>query len=322
MSKIELPSTINNITLNQEKPRLHFGISLSGDKCERKLWLLFRWAVIEQFDTRILRLFRRGQNEEIQMCQDLESAGIELKYTLDDQLHLDFGKHVGGSPDGIGRGFLEAPDKWHIVEFKTHNDKSFKNLQSYGVEKSKIKHYTQVQSYMLKASEQLKMNIDRAFYLGVNKNDDNLYQERVRLDKDFAMNNIERAQRIAMSERMPEPMTTNPAWFECKWCPCYDFCYKKQLTKEVNCRTCLHSTPLENGTWSCEKWHSIIPPEGQYLGCRAHVLHPDLVPYNINESKSDGENACYNGILNGEKGYKSQDVINVFEKEEQENVRI
>ena len=305
-----------------EKPRLHFGISLSGDKCERKLWLLFRWSIIEHFDNRMLRLFRRGQNEELQMCKDLKSAGVELKYTLDDQLHLNFGSQVGGSPDGIGRGFIEAPSKWHIVEFKTHNDKSFKNLQSYGVFKSKIKHYTQVQSYMYKTSEQLDLNIDRAFYLAANKNNDEYYSERIKLNKDFAVNNIERAQRIAMSERMPEPMIKNPAWFECKWCPCYDFCYKKQLTKQVNCRTCLHSTPQKNGSWYCEHWSATIPPEGQYQGCRAHVLHPDLVPYDIDTSRSDNSNACYNGILNGEKGFASKDIIEVFENEANNNVRV
>ena len=47
----------------QEPPRPHMGCSLIGDPCERKLWLSFRWAVVERFDGRILRLFRRGQHE-------------------------------------------------------------------------------------------------------------------------------------------------------------------------------------------------------------------------------------------------------------------
>ena len=325
MSKLILPpepSTINNMIMPQEKPRPHFGISGAGHKCERKLWLNFRWAVIEKFDPRILRLFRVGQEAENFMCKDLASAGIELKYTLNNQLYLDFGKHVGGSPDGIGRGFVEAPKAWHIVEFKTHNDKSFKALKSYGVEKSKPMHYSQVQDYMYKTGETLGIKIDRAFYLGANKNDSDYYRERIKLDKDFAINSIERAQRIALSEHMPEPMTKNPAWFECKFCPCYDFCYKKQLTKEVNCRTCAHSTPLKNGTWYCDKWKNVIPTAAQYIGCRAHVLHPDLMPYDINPQGSDNWNANYNGILNGEKGYSSKEVIAIIEKEENSNVRM
>ena len=48
----------------QEAPRAHLGASLLGHPCDRYLWLMFRWAVIEKFDGRILRLFQRGQREE------------------------------------------------------------------------------------------------------------------------------------------------------------------------------------------------------------------------------------------------------------------
>ena len=44
--------------------RPHMGASTLGEKCDRKLWLGFRWAVRENFPGRILRVFRRGQNEE------------------------------------------------------------------------------------------------------------------------------------------------------------------------------------------------------------------------------------------------------------------
>ena len=47
-----------------EPPRSHMGASELGHACERWLWLKFRWMVIEKFEGRTLRLFRRGHNEE------------------------------------------------------------------------------------------------------------------------------------------------------------------------------------------------------------------------------------------------------------------
>jgi len=320
MSKLTIPSTVLNMQMPTEKPRLHMGISSAGELCERKLWLNFRWAVIEHFSADTLRLFRVGHKAEEFMVSDLRSAGIELKYVLDDQLYIDFGKHVGGSPDGIGRGFVEAPEKWHIVEFKTSNDKNFKLLVKHGMPTAKPVHDIQTQCYMYGASKKLGLNIDRTFYLANNKNDSKYYQERTRLDKEKAIVAIERLQRIAMSERIPEPISTNPALFSCKWCPCHSFCFEKQLTHEVNCRTCAHVTPLEDGTWRCEKYNGIIPSDFTYKGCSAHVLHPDLVPYDVDNNQSDEWNACYNNVINGEKGLSSEKVIEIFEKEANNNV--
>ena len=44
----------------------------------------------------------------------------------------------------------------------------------------------------------------------------------------------------------------------------------------VNCRTCLHSTPVEGG-WHCAR-HDRMRDYGQQLnGCRDHLFIPDLV---------------------------------------------
>ena len=65
MSK--LPDPVNTIATmidqyhssKKSKPRPHMGVSLLGHHCDRWLWINFRWAVVEDFDGRILRLFRR-----------------------------------------------------------------------------------------------------------------------------------------------------------------------------------------------------------------------------------------------------------------------
>ena len=58
------------------------------------------------------------------------------------------GGHFGGSLDGAARGLVEAPEKLHVLEFKTSGDKPFRDLVKNGVEKSKPEHFAQMQAYM------------------------------------------------------------------------------------------------------------------------------------------------------------------------------
>ena len=43
------------------------------------------------------------------------------------------GGHFGGSLDAVAIGLREAPKTWHVVEFKTHSAKSFRDLVAKGV---------------------------------------------------------------------------------------------------------------------------------------------------------------------------------------------
>ena len=290
----------------QEPPRPHMGCSLLGHKCDRWLWLNFRWAVVEKFDGRLLRLFRRGHNEEATIISDLRAIGIDIRSS---QRRVDFGSHVSGSLDGvIEKGVPDAPKARHVAEFKTHSRKSFEDLLKHGVEKSKPMHYTQMQVYMHGTG------IMRSLYVAICKDDDRLYTERVNYDKAVAEAAIERGKRIALSDRMPEPMPNGSRdWFECKFCPAHAFCWKEEPTKEVSCRTCAHATPSANSTWRCERHGADgIPVEFQRKACDDHVIHPDLVPWKM-EGSEDGLNVTWdiNGrkIVNGPDGYKSREII-------------
>jgi len=300
---MELPNRIKEdvfASFTQEPPRPHLGISQLGHECRRKIWLGFRWAIIEEFPGRILRLFRRGQMEEIAVVADLRKAGYILEEVLEDQKYIDMGCHVGGSPDGVISG---VTSKKHILEIKTHNLKSFTDLLNNGVKKSKPEHYSQMQCYML------GHELDRALYFPVCKDNDDIAPERVRLDEAFAKAQIKRGQGIALSDRMPEPLSTDPTFWKCKFCPAHDFCFGRKKKPAVNCRTCSHATAKPEGYWYCERWKSQLPEEGQRVGCRSHVIHPDLLPEDTKIEEHSEWSVKYNGVLVGEEGVSSQEYL-------------
>lgn len=312
MAEIEIKSRLVELIdkaheQKTERPRPHIGASMLGHYCERWMWLSFRWAVVEQFPGRILRLFRRGQNEEATVIADLRLAGLEIDAEENGKQHrVDFGCHVSGSMDGIVlSGVPEAPKKKHVLEIKTHSKKSFDELIKLGVANSKPMHYGQMQVYMHGTG------IDRALYVAINKDDDSYYIERVRYDESAAAVLVARGMRIATYDRLPPPISTDETWYQCRFCAAHDFCHGSKITRQVNCRTCAHSTARGDGTWHCDRWKDAIPLDTQYTGCRSHVLHPDLVPFKMVGGDEYNATYEYNGyqFTNGEDGTKSQEVI-------------
>ena len=289
-----------------------------GHPCDRWLWLSFRWAVVEKFPGRILRLFRRGHNEEAQIISDLRAIGIDVQTPSSGQSRVDFGSHVSGSLDGIiESGVPGAPKARHIAEFKTHSLKSFNDVKAKGVKESKPMHWAQMQLYMLGTG------IERALYFAICKDNDQIYTEQVLCINLVAQKLVERGHRITQSDRMPEPISTNPTWYECKMCPGRSQCFGSKTTKQVNCRTCAHSSALPDSTWHCARWDDLIPVEAQREGCESHVLHPDMVLFERRESPSEWQ-AVYvvNGkqIANGAPGdgvYSSKELLANFDNKDQ-----
>ena len=314
MSEIPQSDTIADLidahyASKKENPRPHLGCSMIGNPCDRWLWLSFRWAVIEQFKGRILRLFKRGHMEEPTVVENLRAIGMTITHTGQDQARVSFGASVSGSIDGIiESGVIGAPKTPHILEIKTHSKKSFDDLEKHGVEQSKPVHYAQIQVYML------GKKLDRALYVSVCKDDDRLYTERVRLDKPAAEKLVDRGRRIALSDRLPEPLSADPSWYQCKFCPGHEFCFNGHLTKQVNCRTCAHSTSTEENQFICSRWDNApIPYEHQLTGCPSHVLHPDLVPWQMGDSASDWE-AVY--IIRGKPVRNGEGCANTYTSRE------
>jgi hypothetical protein len=298
--------------------RYHLGASIIGDECERKLWYTFRWAHAVLHDARLLRLFNRGQLEENRFNYWLKSAGFQV-WDVDpdtnDQWRIeDIGGHFGGSLDGVVMGLPEAPSKPHVSEQKTHNDKSFKDVEKKGVRESKPQHYAQMQVYMH------KMELQRALYQAINKNNDELYFERVNYDKEYAERLIKKAERIIASDRPRERISQDPSWYQCKFCDFHPVCHGRKAPA-MNCRTCVHSTPRMDGNarWVCEKHDKDLSGEDQKLGCDDHNFIPPMLEHWATPTDSDEHNVHYTNTLNGKPfvngpgGYKSSEIAAVVD---------
>lgn len=274
---------------NTETPRRYLGASIIGKPCARQLWQDFRWVKFESFDGRLLRLFETGHLEEPRLTKNLRAAGLTVHDVDADtgkQFAIEYhGGHFRGHADGVCLGIKDAPKTWHLLEYKTHSQKSFDKLKTEGVAKSKPEHYAQMQVYMH------GLKLTRAYYLARNKNTDELYGERVRYDKVEAERVIERAERIIFANEPPSKISERPDWYQCKFCTYHSFCHAGQNDlpdplPNVNCRTCIHATPTQTGEWLCEYYDSIIPEDWQQTGCAEHRFIPMLFP-NLEYTKAE-----------------------------------
>lgn len=290
----------------REDGRPHLGASVLGRECRRALWYAFRWCDDRETEGRALRIFRRGKLEEEQLVADLRAAGCEV-ITHDEHgrqyRFSDVGGHVGGSMDGAVLGLKEAPKTWHVVEFKTHNARSFAELKKNGVQKAKPEHWTQCQLYMHWSE------MARSFYLAVNKDTDELYAERIEYDRAVAEALVAKARVIVTAPEPLERISEKPEFYVCKFCDARRVCHEKRLPPP-SCRTCVHATPELDGDarWSCALYRKDLTEAEQRKGCSDHVYIPALVPWdfvagdepaNRAEYKLNGKTVC-NGTPEGD----------------------
>ena len=249
--------------------RSHLGASLIGRDCAFELWLGYRWVEKATFNERILRLFNRGHLEEARFLAMLISAGIEVWYETETGGQFKFSDidgHFGSSLDGI----VIVPDlnEAAYAEFKTHGDKSFKKLQKEGVQNSTYEHYVQMQICM--DAYDLKYGV----YFAVNKNDDDLHIEIVKLDKEVVKAYRTRARGIIYAQEAPPRISNKSSWYQCKFCNKKDVCHNK-AKPDINCRTCALAHPTKTG-WSCSRSRPELQDSPE-LGCEEHIYHPSLL---------------------------------------------
>lgn len=260
-----LPTMSDAYSAKNDPFRSHFGASIAGHECGRSLYYSWRWATREKFKGSVIRLFNRGHLEEGRFLALLKAIRVHVVQQDENgnQFRINDSKgHFGGSTDGLAFGIPDCPNQWCVLEFKTHNDSSFKSLEKKGVEESKFVHYVQTQIYMR------KLGIPIALYMATNKNNDTLYAEIIELKCEIADKMIERADRVIWMKEVPKKINESAGFFICKSrCNHYAVCHLKKPA-DINCRTCRHSYPQNNALWLCEKYNTYIDTQFQFSGCR------------------------------------------------------
>lgn len=253
-------------TLTDEH-RNHLGASIIGHECKRYIWYAFRWVMFEVFNGRMLRLFERGHLEEARFIKNLRGIGFqvwELDPNTGEQFRIWGAKgHFGGAADSKGRTPYPELTEEILLEFKTHNKKSFDKLEKDGVQISKPRHYAQMCSYGV------RFGYRYGVYCGVNKDDDDLYFELVKLDPRHADDLVRTAEDIIFSQTPPPKLSLQPEYWECKQCCFAGICHKAQPVQR-NCRSCQMSQPVDGAAWYCHVYKQNIPQEYIKTGCADH----------------------------------------------------
>lgn len=254
--------------LQDKKRRTHLGASLIGDPCSRKLWYNFRWVSQENFGGRQIRLFNRGHLEEARFVQYLRGIGCivadEDPATGGQFRVSEVRGHFGGSCDG--QAILPPDfnyDKPVLLEFKTANDRSYKDMLKKGVERSKPVHKSQMDLYGY------LLGLEWALYMVVNKNDDALYAEMVKLDPANGAELVEKA-RDVIDNNLPPQRAFPVSHQGCNWCPYVPHCHFGKPF-DVNCRSCAHAIPVDGAKWFCNAHNQgPIPDEVIAVGCPSY----------------------------------------------------
>jgi hypothetical protein len=252
-------------------PRSHLGISVVGNACERYIWFQFRWMHFEQFSGRMQRLFNRGHKEEERIIEWLTAIGFEVKQTDVDGKQIrvaGINKHYGGSCDGQSNLPLRYgvsayyPDL--LLEFKTANERLFKEVKNSGVKKAKPQHWIQTCCYGK------KLELRYVLYICVGKNDDDLDIELLELDWSLADAVEAKAEKIIYSQTPPPRLPgAQPSYYECKWCCMNEICWNPTASIEKNCRSCRFAQPAPEAQWGCNQWNALIPSDVIPKGCDA-----------------------------------------------------
>lgn len=269
---------------DSETRRRYLGMSAIGEECERRLWYSFRHASAEEFEGRMYRLFNRGHREEEVVAQELRGAGYEVHLVGEDGKQFgfsDIGGHFRGHMDAAILGVIDAPKSWHVGEFKTHSSKSFAKLVKEGVAKAEPVHYAQMQIYMSKSG------MDRALYVAINKDTDEVYVERIRHEPTATAIITAKARRIITATKPPARIAERRDDFRCKFCPAIDICHGSTgpapavPIKAASCRQCVHATPeLDgDGRWSCAKHGKDLTNDDQDRCCPSFLFIPDFITF-------------------------------------------
>lgn len=266
----------------------------AGQSCERQMWYQFRWAAKVRFDAATLKMFEDGHRTEALIADRLRMVpGISL-ITHDPATggqigYRDVRGHFRGHLDGTITGILEAPKTEHVWENKCCERKQYSKIKrlitKFGAKNALREwspaYYAQAQLYMKYSG------LTRHYMTVASAGGREWLSLRTEFNEVEAQRQIAKARRVIDAASPPDKISKAPGVHPCKWCDFADQCHNA-VWSDINCRTCLHSTPVDEGQWLCERWHRIIAEDDQRQGCPTHKYIPDLVPGEVTGADSFG----------------------------------
>lgn len=256
------------------------GVPMSNvaNECERAIWYSLRWAAPpEELTGQKQRRFGTGLREEERLLNDLEAAGFQVERTdpaTGQQFRVELANGwLRGRMDGRVLGLPEAPKTLHVVECKSHNERSFKELVKKRLKDGKPDHYAQCMTYLH------AQGLTRCLYLAVCKNTDELYAERVEYDATYALQLEAKVERAVRSDSAPPRLYEDPkakGAFTCTWCPAFAQCHEGAFAR-VNCRTCVAASFEPGANVHCTLHKKDLSYDEQQKGCASHLFLPSLV---------------------------------------------
>ena len=235
MSKLPPIDTVaNNLyeaaarSRNDQPRRNYLGMSAIGDPCERKLWFGFRGFTPLPLDGRVIMLFRFGDRVEEEVIHWLRAAGYHVEGQQEG--FSDHGGWFSGHCDGIIHGITNQP---HILEIKSCNAKKFNAFKKYGVQKTYQIYWDQSQCYMGYAG------LERALFVIQNKDNSEIYTERVYFDQEAFTLLRKKAFSVITSNDPIKPEFAKDSQ-TCSWCDHRITCWNPEESIQTlqDCMTC------------------------------------------------------------------------------------
>jgi len=207
--------------VNNRVKRTYMGTSYIGHECARRVWYHYHKPDLQEaIGPRIQRIFDMGHMIEDYLVKMLVSTGLEVheKDSNGDQFGFEDGP-VRGHIDGVIKNIPEST-KAHLLEIKSANNKNFNSMVKKGIRNVYEHYWVQAQIYAY------KMKLDKILFIVYNKDNSELYQERMDVNKKAAKAYLKRAKDLAIEELEPPREYRNESFYKCKFCPFNKECWK------------------------------------------------------------------------------------------------
>ena len=234
---------------------------------------------VKDFDKKLLfhpeseSYFYGTDSDIVDLVEDVEGIPFHENKAKELGIYLDKGKrqiriygckgHFAGSLDSV----IELPKRYQIEqhvlflgEYKTQGTQKFPKLIEKGCQLDKYTHWCQQCVYGY------KLGLQYGVYIVVNKNDDDLYIEVMKLDWFLGQELEQKAERIIFSQVPPAKISLSSDYYECRFCDMKDVCWNNKPA-EVNCRSCARCFPVDEAQWYCNLYDSVVPKEFIETGC-------------------------------------------------------